>query len=146
VNRSKNGEDVRFGLLFRLISNTCKKDMDNYMKTFGLTMTQSMIIEYLNNSPPEALTPRAIEQFFELRHPTVSGLLKRLEAGGFIECSVNEKDRRVKDLRVTEKARLIDENAKARIDEYEAAFAAGFSEEEATTLRALLLRVLDNIS
>jgi DNA-binding MarR family transcriptional regulator len=139
-------EEEKLGLIFRRISHTAKKDTDNYLKKWDLTMSQAMILEYLNNSPDKELTQRAIEQHFNLQHPTVSGILKRLEKHGFITTATNEADRRVKDIFTTEKAKQLDTRAKMHQDEMEAVYVRGFSQEEAETLRKLLTRVLGNLS
>ena len=139
-------EDEKLGLIFRRISHIAKKDTDNYLKKWDLTMSQAMVLEYLNNSPDVELTQKAIEQHFNLQHPTVSGILKRLEKHGFITTAVNESDRRVKDIFVTDKARQLDTRAKMRQNEMEEVFVRGFSKEETEALRRLLNRVLHNLS
>ena len=139
-------EDEKLGLIFRRISHIAKKDTDNYLKKWDLTMSQAMVLEFLNNSSDEELTQRAIEQHFNLQHPTVSGILKRLEKHGFITTATNESDRRVKNIFMTEKAGQLDAKAKMRQDEMEAVYVRGFSQEEAETLRNLLTRVLRNLS
>ena len=138
--------EKKLGHIFRRISNAAKKDMDNLLKDKGLTMSQCMILEYLNNSPRADLSQKDIEQHFNLRHPTISGILKRLERNGFITSEISETDRRSKDICITDKARNIDHIAKTRMAEMEEMFTRGMSETEADTLHALLLRVLDNIT
>ena len=139
-------EDMRLGHIFRLISNAAKKDMDNLMKDQGLTMSQCMILEHLSNSPRDDLSQKAIERHFNLSHPTISGILKRLERNGFIKSEVSAADRRSKDISITDKARNIDDIAKKRMAEMEETILRGMSGGEAATLHALLMRVLYNIT
>jgi DNA-binding MarR family transcriptional regulator len=138
-------EEEKLGLIIRRISNALKKDMDNHLKDIELTMSQGMVLAFLNNAPAEELTQKAVERFFGLQHPTVSGILKRLEKNGFVSCSVNNTDRRLKDIHLTDKARNVDARAKKHQAEMEQTFIKGFSPEEVSTLRALLKRVLDNL-
>jgi len=139
-------EDEKLGLIFRRISHAAKKDTDNYLKKWDLTMSQAMVLEYLNNSPDEELTQKAIELHFNLQHPTVSGILKRLEKNGFIRTAVNMYDRRVKNIFMTEKARQLDVRAKRHQAEVEEMLIRDFTPEETRTLRSLLERVVHNIA
>lgn len=137
--------EEKFGLIFRRISNALKKDMDNHMKDIGLTMSQGMVLAFLNNAPDEALTQKAVEQFFGLQHPTVSGILKRLEKNGFVSCSQNQTDRRLKNISLTDKARNVDFRAKEHASVMEEAIIKGLTGEEETTLRLLLKKILENL-
>lgn len=139
------GEE-RLGLLIKRISHLAKKDTDNAMKKWDLTMSQAMVLEYLNNAPSQELTQRDIEQHFNLQHPTVSGIIKRLEKNGFIRTAINTNDRRVKDIFQTDKARQLDVKAKMHQERMEETFVKGLSPEEIDTLRGLLTRLLNNIS
>lgn len=138
-------EEEKLGLLIKRISNALKKDLDHHLKDIELTMSQGMVLAFLNNAPQEELTQKAVEQYFGLQHPTVSGILKRLEKNGFVSCSVNQSDRRLKDIHLTDKARNIDARAKKHQAQLEEVFTKGFTKEEADTLRSLLKRVLENI-
>ena len=72
-------EDEALGLIFKRLFHSIKKDMDNRMKSWDLTMSQAMVLEYLSNTSEKGLTQKDIEHHFNLQHPTVSGILKRLE-------------------------------------------------------------------
>jgi DNA-binding MarR family transcriptional regulator len=139
-------EIEQLGLIFRRISHAAKKETDNNLKRLNLTMSQGLVLEYLNNTKDEELTQKAIEQHFNLQHPTVSGILKRLEKHGFITTSVNKTDRRVKDICLTEKARQIEEIARKDKQEMEEVFVRGLSAEDIETLRRLLKKVLSNMT
>lgn len=139
-------EEEKLGLIIRRISHASKKDADNYLKKWDLTMSQGMVLEFLNNTPDIELTQKAIEQHFNLQHPTVSGILKRLEKNGFIMTTTSETDRRVKKIFMTEKAAQIDTTAKRHQAEMEETFVKGLSPDEVATLRRLLGIVLKNMS
>ena len=140
-------EEEKLGLIIRRIFHAIKKEMDNNLKRLDLTMSQGLVLEYLNNTPDEELTQKAIEQHFDLQHPTVSGILKRLERNGFITMSVNKIDRRVKDIFLTEKSAGKFE-LQAREDKrlMEQMLMKDLSQEEVDTLRSLLKRVLHNMA
>lgn len=138
--------EEKLGLLFRRISHAQKKDIDHNLKRLNLTMSQGLVLEYLNNTTDEELTQRAIEQHFNLQHPTVSGILKRLEKNGFITTAINQTDRRVKNIYLTDKAREVEEIAKKDKKIMEDRYVSGLTEEEISTLRRLLKKVLYNMT
>ncbi len=138
-------QEEKLSLLFRRIALAAKKDTDNALKKWDLTMSQAMVLEFLNNTTEENRTQKAVEQHFGLQHPTVSGILKRLEKSGFIRTATSETDRRAKTIFMTEKAWQADARAKAHQDEREAQLFEGMTKEELKTLRRLLLHILDNI-
>mgnify|MGYP000064839127 CR=1 FL=1 len=139
-------EDEALGLIFKRIFHAVKKDTDNKMKEWELTMSQAIVLEYLNNTPSDNITQKDIEHHFNLQHPTVSGILKRLEKHGFIRTEVNKADRRAKNIFITEKAALVDTRAKKHQALMEETFVKGFSVREIETLRAYLKRVLINVT
>lgn len=139
-------EKETLGLIFRRISHAAKKETDNNLKKLNLTMSQGLVLEYLNNTTDEELTQKAIEQHFNLQHPTVSGILKRLEKNGFITTAVNKTDRRVKDIFLTDKAIKIEEIARQNKRAMEETYVKGLSVDEIETLRGLLKKVLNNMT
>ncbi|SHI06116.1 DNA-binding transcriptional regulator, MarR family [Sporobacter termitidis DSM 10068] len=139
-------EEETLGLIIRRISHAAKKETDNNLKRLNLTMSQGLVLEYLNNTPDEELTQRAIEQHFNLQHPTVSGILKRLEKNGFITTSVNQADRRVKNIYLTDKARAVELIARQDKKQMEETYVKGLTAQEIETLRGLLKKVLNNMT
>jgi DNA-binding MarR family transcriptional regulator len=139
-------ENETLGLIFRRISHAAKKETDNNLRKLNLTMSQGLVLEYLNNTKDDELTQKAIEQHFNLQHPTVSGILKRLEKHEFITTAVNKTDRRVKDIFLTEKAKKIEEIARQDKKQMEDVLVKGLSKEEIETLRGLLKKVLNNMT
>ena len=133
-------------LLIKKIDNSMKKHADRAWSSFGLTLSQGMILHYIAAQPAGTVSQRDIEHRFDLRHPTVSGILKRLEQGGFVEFGTKETDHRIKIVRTTEKACQTGERLRAGRDRMDEHIVKGLTGEEQEQLRALLLRVLDNVS
>ena len=89
---------------FRLLDQAGKQRVDQQFQEMELTAMQSYVLRYLHDRAGEVVYPKDIEQRFHLTHPTVSGLLARLEAKGFIVCTPDPDDRRCKRVLDTEKA------------------------------------------
>ena len=74
---------VTFGRVFRSLDCALRRRMDQALSGMDLTFSQGHIMGYLAHcdTPPCA---KDIEDRFHLSHPTVSGLLSRLEKKEFI--------------------------------------------------------------
>ena len=133
-----------FGRLARILHWCTDQSMTAELEKMELTASQGHIMGFLahRDAPP---CPRDIEQEFNLSHPTVSGLLSRLEKKGFIEFRPDEKDRRCKRIYVLEKGLELDETMRQTILKTEAQMVEGFSEEEKAQFSALLNRAIDNL-
>jgi len=139
-------DNEELGLILKRIFHEMKKNADRNMKDFELTMSQFMILDYIGSFPPGQASQRDIEHHFKLKHPTVSGILKRLERNGFVTFAVNEDDRRIKDVALTGKIKTVKERICVSKDQIDEKMVTGLSEEEVEVLKALLNRVLNNIT
>lgn len=134
----------RFGHLIRILETCSQQAMTSALASMELTGAQGHIIGYINHSktPP---CPKDIEEAFQLSHPTVSGLLSRLEKKGFIEFRPDENDRRIKRIYPLEKSHQLHELIHSAISSNEARLVQDFSEEEKEQFHALLLRAIHNM-
>ena len=109
-----------------------------------LTAAQSHILCYITyrKSPPCA---RDIEEAFQLSHPTVSGLLSRMEQKGFIELRTDPDDRRCKRIYVLDKGWQCHEMMHQIINERERRIVEGFTPEEQAQFSNLLQRAITNM-
>ena len=87
----------------RILSQAIRQAIDRKLCDLDLTGQQSFIIRYLSERQGEVVYPKDIERRFNLTHPTVSGLLQRLESKGFLTCEPDPDDRRYKRIVLTEK-------------------------------------------
>ena len=118
--------------------------MTNALEKMDLTAAQGQIMGFLARRQSPACA-RDIEEHFQLSHPTVSGLLSRLEKKGFIQFLPDEKDRRCKRIHILPKGRECLENIYQVILENEKQVVFGFSPEEQAQFASLLQRAVDNM-
>ena len=118
--------------------------MDNAMEKLELTGAQGHIMAYLAHAktPP---CPRDLEAEFHLTHPTVSGLLSRLEQKGFVELRTDPEDRRIKRIYVLEKGLQCHEVMHNTIQQNEQRMVEGFTPEEQAVFSDLLQRAIRNM-
>ena len=109
-----------------------------------LTSAQGHVIGFLRRSkePPCA---KDLETAYGLRHATVSGILSRMEAKGFIEQRPDSRDRRVKRIFLLERGLACSQSIWQHIEESERTMSAGFSPEEQAQLRTFLSRAISNL-
>ncbi len=118
--------------------------MTNALAAMDLTAAQGHIMGFLahRKDPP---CPRDIEEAFHLSHPTVSGLLSRLEKKDFIALRIDENDRRCKRIYVLPKGRECQETMHRTILAHEEQLVQDFTEEEKEQFARLLDRAIHNM-
>ena len=135
---------TRYGFLVRILHWCTHQSMDIAMETMDLTAAQGHIMAYLvhANQPP---CPRDLEAEFHLTHPTVSGLLSRLEQKGFIQLRTDPEDRRCKRIYVLDKGMQCHDLMHRTIQENERRMTDGFTPEEKELFSDLLQRAIRNM-
>lgn len=133
-----------YGYLFRILSCSISQHITAALGEMELTSAQGHIIGFLahRETPPCA---RDLEEHFHLSHPTVSGLLSRLEKKDFIELRPDEIDRRCKRIFLLPKGWDCDERIRGIIDANEERIVQGFTDEEKAQFSVLLSRAAANL-
>ncbi len=132
------------GPRIKRISNAIDRQRTLDMEDMELTSSQGMVLGWLVRSPDSAISPGDVGRHFGLSHPTVTGILQRLEAKGFVVYADDPADRRRKQVLATEKALDCHSRIRERFLENEARLTMGMSEAERTRLLELLDRVIEN--
>ena len=130
---------------YRLLDQAGKQRVDQKFTAMDLTAMQSYVLRYLEEHRGEVVYPKDIEKRFNLTHPTVSGLLQRLEIKGFLTCEPDPDDRRFKRVLLTEKAEECQKEIWQHIQSLERTMTAGMSETEVDTLVRLLDLAAQNL-
>lgn len=138
-------EKKSIGLLVKQINNIYEKDFNNRLRRLGITASQCAVLNYLFHSPKEQVTQRDIEKNLSLKNPTVTGLLKRLEDKGFIFSVPGTKDRRCKNIYLSEKAFDIQKKMEAERRKLDRQLVLGMQRKERDALLRALGKVLYNI-
>ena len=118
-------------------------------RAFGamdLTTTQSHILRYLSENEGSVIYPKDIEKRFGLTHPTVSGVLQRLEAKQYIVCSPDPDDRRYKRVALTDRARRQQQSICLFFSELEQSLVRGMTPDEVQTFIRLLELASENLT
>ncbi len=133
-----------YGHLARVLHTYADQTITAALAEMDLTAAQGHVLGYLRCCP-EAPCPRDIEQHFQLSHPTVSGLLARLEKKEFIELKPDEADRRCKRIYLLPRGQKCTQTIRDLITQIEDRIVRDFSPEEKQQLQSLLVRAIDNL-
>ena len=125
------------GMLIKQISFQMRTHADMDLRKGDLTWSQAHLLRHLAKEGGQ-MSQKQIEKELEISHPTVVGLVKRLETKGFVESFSDEKDRRVKMVRLTERALDHQHFMEERFREKEKLMTEGMSEEDVKALIRLL--------
>ena len=135
---------VHYGHLLRVLHWCTDQAMTNALAQMELTAAQGHIMGYLahRDQPP---CSRDIEEAFQLSHPTVSGLLNRLEKKGFIEFRPDPEDRRCKRIYILEKGHQCNALIHQTISDNEDRMVKDFTPEEREQFQSFLERAIANM-
>lgn len=136
-------DKLHIGYLIKSINDKLKTKADEDLRRHGLTLSQSRIVGFLSESGGVA-TQKEIEDFLEVSHPTVVGLVSRMEQNGIVRTRFEETNRS-KLVQLTEHAEVVAKDMDATIGESERTLLAGISEENITVLKKTLATMLNNL-
>ncbi len=138
-------EQKTFGFYMRKISDGITGMGNRMLKELDLTYTQMEVLCYLLHHKTEHVTQKMVEQHFQLAHPTVVGLLQRLEKKEFLYLQVDETDRRFRQIVLLEKAVQLEQCMDRHRQIMNERLAGLMTEAEQTQLLNLLERVYQEI-
>ena len=134
----------RFGPQFRILHSCTDQAATNALAQMGLTASQGHIMCYLSRSPQPPCA-HDIEEAFQLSHPTVSGLLCRLEKKGFIALRPDPDDKRRKRIYILPRGEACNQHMHESISAIEAQLVQGFTDREREQFLGLLERAINNM-
>lgn len=132
------------GHSFKKLHFLVEQAINQRLLELDLTSAQGHVIGFLRQSkePPCA---KDLETAYGLSHATVSGILSRMEAKGFIGLEPDPHDRRVKRIFLLDRGLSCSQSIWRHIVESERVMTAGFSPEELDQFRIYLDRVISNL-
>lgn len=134
-----------YGRLVRMLHWCTDQSMTAELEKMELTAAQGHIMGYLAHHMGDAPCPRDIELEFKLSHPTVSGLLSRLEQKDFIELRTDPNDRRCKRIYILPKGQECHDRMHEVIYDNEERMVRDFTEEEKALFADFLDRAISNM-
>ena len=111
-----------------------------------LTGTRGMVLGFISCRTAEggSVYQRDVEDFFRIRPPSVTALLKAMEQDGFIVRANTAQDARLKSLTLTEKGRTCAQILQICIDTFESNLRKGLDDTQLGQLQEMLSLLLQN--
>lgn len=138
--------DIKLSLLLKMVSDSFDKHLTSKVVDLNLTSSQCKIIGYLHLNNDREINPMDIEREFRLKRPTVTGILKRLEEKDFITFKPSNKDKRYKQIVLTEKSKVHHEMMKKNINLVEEVMYSGITKDEIDNIEKVLKVMLKNMA
>ena len=134
------------GFLVKQINNVFEKELNERLKDIGITSSQCAVLDYLFHTSKEEVSQRDVEKNLNLKNPTVTGILRRLDEKGYILCVPNAHDKRKKNIYLTEKAYDIQRRMEADRRKLDRELTRGLTKREVEALRKNLEKLLYNMA
>ena len=132
------------GHLVKILHCCTEQAITEALEKMELTAAQGRVMGYLARYP-DPKCPKDVEEAFHLSHPTVSGLLARLEKKEFLELYPDPDDHRCKRIRILPKGMRSHETMHRTIVDMERRMVSDFTPEEEEAFHALLTRAIANM-
>lgn len=136
--------DKDVGYLIKTINDKLKVKADADLKHYNLTFSQSRVFAYLKEMGGTA-TQKEIELFLNVSHPTVVGIISRMEQNGYVTTWIDNNNKRNKNVKLTNKAEAIGSDMQKNMLETEKNLLAPLTHEDAEKLKKLLISVYNNL-
>ena len=136
---------VHYGHLIRILHWSTDQTMTDALEQMDLTASQGRLMAFVAHRGNQPTYAKDVEAELHLTHPTVSGLLSRLEQKGFVELHTDTIDRRSKRIVITEKGLSCHKRMHETITEIESRIVAGFTPEEQAQFSQFLQRAIENV-
>ncbi|MGN1204183.1 MAG: MarR family winged helix-turn-helix transcriptional regulator [Lachnospiraceae bacterium] len=132
------------GYLIKNINDKLKVKADADLKSYHLTLAQSRVLAFLSSKGGQA-TQKEIEVFMEVSHPTVVGIVSRMEQNGHVVCRMDETDKRNKIVAFTTQGAYLAKDMEKNIFANEKKMLTGLSDADKEHLRTMLLTIYKNL-
>ena len=132
------------GYMLKQITDKIKASADVNLKKHNLTLSQTRVLQYIAKHGG-TVTQKSIEDYLQVAHPTVVGIVTRMERNDFLDCYFEENDKRVKIVSLTKKAMQISKVLESEIAAQEQILTKGLSENDMDHLYHALQIILKNV-
>ena len=138
-------ENFIIGKLIKQLHIALENNFNKFSKKYKLTSSQMDILIFLLHNKNKIVNQRDIENFLSLSNPTIAGTLLRLEKNGFIIRKISSKDKRYKEIYLTDKSRELKDIIFKYIRDNDNKMFSNMSEEERENLKNIITKILNNI-
>ena len=137
---------VEVGRKIEMLSRQIRRKVDESISSQDLTAKQAMILLVIYDlSKVKDVYAKDIEDAFDMRRATVTGILQLMEKNGIIVREENNIDGRLKSIRLTQKAIDLRLKMKKNIQKVESNLLSDLSKEEIETFLKIMEKMSHNL-
>ena len=133
------------GFWIKQLDNGMEQQCNRRMAPLDITASQMEVLTFLHMHEDKEIHQIDVERHLHCSNPTITGIVQRLEAKGYVERIADQKDKRFKQLKLTEKSTQAFSKMDQNRRESERILWEGFSEDERTQLLGYLQRIYQNL-
>lgn len=134
------------GFIIKLINDSIVAQVNLFLKPYEVTLRQLRILGYLHDNKDKLVTQKELEEELQVSHPTVVGLLKRLEKKGLIQTFLNPNKKTMKIVTLIEYEAELFKNINKEKEKFENKLLTGFTDAEKVQLEEFLIRLHRNVN
>jgi DNA-binding MarR family transcriptional regulator len=134
------------GYKFKIINEAAESAANNSLKYYGLTFSQIHMLLFLDDDcGGRPVKMKDIEDYFNLKHPTVTGIIERLKAKGFVTTYTDPSDRRCTLVAISDRAAEVRYVMNVHRKTMDTIFENNMSESDLRLLNNFLDQIIDNL-
>ncbi|NLP46908.1 MAG: MarR family transcriptional regulator [Epulopiscium sp.] len=139
-------DQKEIGKMIYILSKQMKRQFDKSVSKNEITSIQARIMHYiLEHSPERDIFQKDIEEEFNIRRSSATGILKLMEKNRMIKREIVSYDARLKKIILTEKALKMEEEIAYDIQRLEKKLIKDISEEEIEIFSKVVDKILKNL-
>ncbi len=136
--------ELTVGRLIKTIHDRLRMRADAELMKYNLTLSQCRVHGFLNHNGGKA-TQKEIEVYLDVSHPTVVGIISRMEKAGHVVTCTDENDKRNKIVTLTEESRAFGYAMQDSMMKREEMILQSLSAEEISELKRMLGVICRNL-
>lgn len=137
-------EAAAVGMQMKWINEKIRQTADSAFSIYDLTGPQVGYLKYIQRAGG-SISQRELEKRANVSHPTIVGVVNRLQNKEFVTIEIDEKDRRNRIIQLTDKAKEVSCQLQKQEIELNKQLMQGISNEEEQELHRLLNLMHDNL-
>ena len=133
------------GYMLKIVNDALEKKANETLRNEDLTLSQLKVLGFINTKEEGKTTQKELEDSLAVSHPTINGILKRLEAKGIIVSELSVNRRMTKIVELTEAGKEIVRKTECHRLEHEKRLSKNLSAEEKASLLFYLKKVYEGL-
>lgn len=133
------------GHTIKILNDKLQKRANEDLRSIGLTLSQIRALHFIETCENYETTQKELEDFLDVSHPTINGILKRLEEKGRITTELAINHHLTKIVRITQSGLENCKNSEYARLKSENILERNLSPEEKATLLQLLKKVQQSL-